>query len=229
MILFSYIIISFLLLINLVLHAGIYYQKDSLKAKLCVESVRRLDKYLTSRSIPYNKCGKLIVATNSKELIELEILHQKAISNGVLNLKKLSQTDVKYLEPEVFCVGALWSPSTSIFDSHNYMLNLLSDAESNGLITVYNCEVLNIDIQSIQFNNSKFIVNTNQGEIECNIFINCCGLAAQKIKYFTTSKNSLNKEYVQMVNDRIPNSFFLKGNYFRYSGKFVFIYSLYFN
>ena len=177
-----------------------------------------MDQYLKSRSIPYNRCGKLIVATTIEELIELEILEQKAISNGVINLKRLSKEDVKYLEPKVFCLGALFSPSTSIFDSHSFMSSILNDAECNGLITVYNCEVLNVSYQSFQ---PQFTINTNQGSIQCDIFINSCGLNAPKINYFLSNNN----QPLLQINDRIPTPYFLKGNYFKYSGNILILLS----
>ncbi|CAB9499404.1 L-2-hydroxyglutarate dehydrogenase, mitochondrial [Seminavis robusta] len=125
-----------------VIHAGLYYPQASLKARFCVEGKLALYEYCQSRSIPYQKCGKLIVATQ-KEQLETKILdlQQKAVQNGVLDTRILTtKEDVQVLEPNIQAVGALWSPSTGVINSHSFMLSLLADAEDHGatLATVVN-------------------------------------------------------------------------------------------
>ena len=115
-----------------VIHAGIYYPQDSLKARFCVSGRLSLYDYIQSRHIQHKKCGKLIVATQPSQLSnELPALYDKARQNGVDDLKLISKEDVKVMEPNVECHGALWSPSTGVVDSHTFMYLLLGEAEEH--------------------------------------------------------------------------------------------------
>ncbi|KAK2702943.1 L-2-hydroxyglutarate dehydrogenase, mitochondrial-like [Artemia franciscana] len=99
-----------------VIHAGIYYQPGSLKAKLCVEGLHLSYKYLDEKDIPYKRCGKLVVATNKDEIGRLEQLHKRALQNCVPGIEMVDEKKIKEIEP--FCKGlkALWSPNTGIVD-----------------------------------------------------------------------------------------------------------------
>jgi glycine/D-amino acid oxidase-like deaminating enzyme len=107
-----------------VIHAGIYYPKGSLKARLCVQGKQALYAYSAERGVPHRRCGKLIVATDATQLATLADIRAKAAANGVGDLTPLSRREAQALEPEIECVGALLSPSTGIIDSHAFMLAL---------------------------------------------------------------------------------------------------------
>ena len=115
-----------------VIHAGIYYPRDSLKARTCVEGRQRLYVYCDQRGVPHRRCGKLIVATDAAQLDELESIRRKAHANGVTDVVHLSPDQARAMEPELHCVAALHSPSTGIIDSHALMLAYLGDAERAG-------------------------------------------------------------------------------------------------
>jgi L-2-hydroxyglutarate oxidase LhgO len=115
-----------------VIHAGIYYPRGSLKARTCVEGRERLYAYCAERSVPYKRCGKLIVATEAAQTTELEGIRQRAHTNGVTDLVHMSSAEAHALEPQLHCVSALHSPSTGIIDSHALMLAFLADAERAG-------------------------------------------------------------------------------------------------
>jgi L-2-hydroxyglutarate oxidase LhgO len=115
-----------------VIHAGIYYPQDSLKARTCVEGRQCLYEYCAERGVPHRRCGKLIVATENAQLDELEGIRKKAHANGVTDVVRLSRAQARALEPELECVAALHSPSTGIVDSHALMLAFLGDAERAG-------------------------------------------------------------------------------------------------
>ena len=95
-----------------VIHAGLYYPPGSLKAALCVEGSHKLYAYCDARHIPYNRCGKLIVATTGSQLEKLEALHHQAMVNGVSDVAHLTAAEARLLEPEISCMSALLSPST---------------------------------------------------------------------------------------------------------------------
>jgi L-2-hydroxyglutarate oxidase LhgO len=120
-----------------VIHAGIYYPKGSLKARLCVQGKQALYAYCAERGVPHRGCGKLIVATEAAQLATLADIRAKAAANGVSDLTPLSRQEAQALEPEIECVGALLSPSTGIIDSHAFMLALQGDAEHAGAVFAF--------------------------------------------------------------------------------------------
>ena len=124
-----------------VIHAGIYYPKGSLKARLCVQGKHALYAYCEERGVPHRRCGKLIVATDASQLATLDDIRAKAAVNGVGDLTLLSRQEAQALEPEIECVGALLSPSTGIIDSHAFMLALQGDAEHAGAVFVFHSRV----------------------------------------------------------------------------------------
>ncbi len=115
-----------------VIHAGIYYPQGSLKARTCVEGRQRLYVYCDERGVPHRRCGKLIVATDTAQLDELEGIRRKAHANGVTDVVPVSPAEALAMEPELHCVAALHSPSTGIIDSHALMRAYLGDAERAG-------------------------------------------------------------------------------------------------
>ena len=95
-----------------VIHAGIYYPKDSLKARFCVAGKHALYAYCASHQIAHRRCGKLIVATQADQLDTLHAIKEKAVANDVDDLRFYTAEQVRGIEPELQCVGALMSPST---------------------------------------------------------------------------------------------------------------------
>ena len=160
-----------------VMHSGIYYPKDSLKAQLCVSGVQDLYEYAKENNIPFNNCGKLIVANDEEELLVLEELKSKGEKNGVPNLQIINETECKNLEPQIKAKYALKVPTTGIIDSHELMKKLESDAESNGAFIVYNMEVISINKLE-----SSYVVKFSNGEtFNANTVINCAGLYSDRI------------------------------------------------
>lgn len=98
-----------------VIHAGIYYAPGSLKAKLCREGLHATKKFCKDNQIPFNECGKLIVATNATELDRIEALYERAILNG-LKLERLGAKELSCREAHVSGIAALYSPETAIVD-----------------------------------------------------------------------------------------------------------------
>ena len=115
-----------------VLHAGMYYPQDSLKARFCVAGNAMLQDYAATRGVTLKMVGKLIVATDEAEAAALDGILAKGRANGVVGLTAISGVEACRMEPEVTCVKALYSPSTGIIDTHGLMLSLLGEAESRG-------------------------------------------------------------------------------------------------
>jgi len=115
-----------------VIHAGIYYPKGSLKARLCVKGKQLLYAYCKARGVGHQQLGKLIVATSESENAMLAQIRQKAHDNGVTDLELLTAEQAQSLEPALSCTAALISPSTGIVDSHALMLALHGTVQAAG-------------------------------------------------------------------------------------------------
>src|SRR3954470_9462503 len=99
-----------------VIHSGIYYAPGSLKARLCVEGARLMYEFCDEHAIPYERCGKLIVALGERQLSGLGELEARGRANGVPGLRRVSGAEIRQIEPEVRGLAALHSPGTGIVD-----------------------------------------------------------------------------------------------------------------
>ncbi|MDP2905438.1 MAG: NAD(P)/FAD-dependent oxidoreductase [Candidatus Omnitrophota bacterium] len=164
-----------------VIHAGIYYPKDSLKARTCTEGRRLLYDFCAENQVAYRKTGKLIVAVNDAEAKDLAGLLRNGRDNGVDDLKLLSREQIKELEPNIQAKAAIFSPSTGIVDSHGLMKTLAVQFAANNGSLVYNTRLTGIDKVSDGY---YVTVEDKSGEVFkffTRIFINSTGLNADKI------------------------------------------------
>jgi 2-hydroxyglutarate dehydrogenase len=127
-----------------VIHAGVYYEPGSLKARLCVEGARELYEYCEQRGIANERCGKLIIATDASELSRLEELERRGKANGVQGLRRVDPAAIEQLEPHARGIAGLHSPDTGIADftavAHAYAQDIL---EAGGLLAT-GCEVTQV-------------------------------------------------------------------------------------
>jgi L-2-hydroxyglutarate oxidase LhgO len=115
-----------------VIHAGMYYPKDSIRARLCVQGNRMLRDFAAEHGVEFKMVGKLIVATDETEAKALEAILGKGRDNGVAGLRAISASEAMEMEPALHCTHALFSPDTGIIDTHGLMLALLGEAEAHG-------------------------------------------------------------------------------------------------
>ena len=203
-----------------VIHAGIYYPKDSLKAKLCVQGNRLLYSYAKERGVPFKNYGKLIVACSQAEQASLEQIWHRAQENGVSGLEHMTQSRIHQVEPELNALEGVYSPTTGIIDSHSYMLSLLGDFENAGGVISYRTSFEHAHL----LNQSKrWVITLKSGddaevfEMSCNHLINCAGLGAVEVVKRVNGLSPLH----------IPEAYFVKGNYFSLSGKTPFRHLIY--
>lgn len=124
-----------------VIHAGIYYSTDSLKAKFCVDGHRRLIEYAETNQIPLLKCGKVIVATKPEAVATLDTLFERAQKNGV-EAKRISLDELRELEPEARSHShAIWSPRTYVIDSKAVLKKLVEELRGLGVQIEFGQEV----------------------------------------------------------------------------------------
>ena len=201
-----------------VIHAGIYYPQNSLKAQLCVRGKTLLYEHCQQYKVPFKKVGKCIVAVTPQEQAQLNNISIKAKQNDVLDLKELSAKQLNVLEPQLSAHSGLLSPSTGIIDSHEYMQSLLWQIQENGGYFVGNSEFIHAIKQTNGF--SLTIKNTQDNthsKINCNILINAAGLMAQQCAQNIEGLGS----------DMIPKLFYCRGHYFTYQGRSPFQHLIY--
>jgi L-2-hydroxyglutarate oxidase LhgO len=183
-----------------VIHAGIYYPKGSLKARACVEGKHLLYAYCSEHGVPHRRCGKLIVATDQAQLEELNAIKAKAHANGVTDVDWIAKEEVARMEPELFCVGALHSPSTGIIDSHALMLAYLGDAEAHGAMLA-----LKSPYQRVRVRSDGFELHVEGSDpIHCSVLINSAGLRAPSVAKAMQGYRA----------ELAPGEFYAKGNYY---------------
>ena len=191
-----------------VIHAGIYYPTGSLKARLCVHGRHLLYAFCQSHGVEHSRCGKLIVASTESQLVDLEKIQAKALSNGVEDLQFLSAAAAKQMEPELQCSAALLSPSTGIINGRAYMLALLGEAERQGASLALNSAV-------------KSFVSTPNG---LQLSVLCDGveetlLARTVINATGHQAIALARTCEAIVEEKIPKAYLAKGNYFSLAGR----------
>ncbi|MBF0569349.1 MAG: L-2-hydroxyglutarate oxidase [Candidatus Omnitrophica bacterium] len=155
-----------------VLHGGFYYTADSLKARFTVEGNRALKEYCHAKGIPFNACGKLVVAMDEKELEKLHELERRGIRNGS-NVRLIDAAQAKEMEPNVYTFKkALYSPDTASLDPKEVLHALKGDLLKEGVQIMFSTAY-----RGHQGN----AVRTSQGDFEGGKIISCAGLYADKV------------------------------------------------
>jgi len=192
-----------------VIHAGIYYAKDSLKARLCVEGKHRLYAYCASHGVPHRRCGKLIVANGADEVGVLEANRARGRANGVDDLELIEAAAARRLEPALRCDAALISPSTGIIDSHSLMLAYQGEAEDHGAMIAFHTRVVAGRVLPDGYELETRDAWGGTMRLACGVLVNSAGLHAQSV---ARTIEGLEAEHV-------PPQYFCKGSYFSLVGK----------
>lgn len=191
-----------------VIHAGIYYERGSLKGALCVEGKRLLYAYCAARGVAHARPGKLIVASAANELPQLEAIVARAADNGVTDLEPLTGAQAMALEPALSVVGALLSPSTGVIDSHALMLALIGEAEAHGATFVTNARVAGGALQG-DGRMALDVATDPPVRLMATHVVNCAGLWAQDVARTLAGIDPAS----------IPRRTLAKGNYFALRGR----------
>ena len=196
-----------------VIHAGIYYAAGSLKARLCVQGRELLYPYCEQRGISHRRCGKLIVASTTDQVRQLDVIRAAALVNGVADLVLLSREQALVMEPALACCAALFSPSTGIVDSHALMLALQGDMENAGGLLA-----LNSPVASARCLPEGVLVEAVDGtELLATTLVNAAGLQAC----------DLARTFSGLDPAHVPQPYFAKGTYFTLSGRSPFSHLIY--
>lgn len=196
-----------------VIHAGLYYPRNSLKTQHCVKGRKLLYEFCRSHNVSHKQCGKLVVATDESQVAELETLLKSGQANGVEDLELIDQETLRRKEPALKGVAALWCPVSGIIDSHGLMLALQGDAEKAGAVIA-----LQASVKKIIYDGKEFTVFTEQGAVlKTSHIVNCAGLSSVAV---AGAVEGLDKT-------TIPAAYLAKGNYFTLGRKSPFTHLVY--
>jgi L-2-hydroxyglutarate oxidase LhgO len=189
-----------------VIHAGMYYEPDSLKSEFCIEGNRRLYEYCIQKKIKFEKTGKLIISSNAEEHNKLIKIFDRGIKKNI-NLEQISAFEAQEIEPEITCYSAILSPNTGLIDVSEFIQSLEYDIQTKGGIISHNSEFIEAKKDKDKF---KIKVESSDSfEISSNFLINCSGLSSAKV---SAKVEGLKKNKIKEV-------FYGKGHYFKYQGK----------
>lgn len=191
-----------------VIHSGIHYPKDTLKAKLCVKGNSMLYQICEKCRIPFKKLGKLTVAIGDDEIEEVEKLMRQGEANGVKGLKLLDGEEIKKLEPNVVVEKGLLSPSTGIVEPDELMNHFYARAREHNTVFAMETEVTRLRKVSDGLEVSGISVG-EQFTVTAKTVVNCAGLHSDKVAAMAGLD----------VDELRYRLHYAKGDYFRLSGK----------
>ena len=163
-----------------VLHAGLYYQPGSLKARLCREGKVDLEAYCAAHDVPVEHTGKLVIALDDSELGRLEALKERALANEVPGLEEVGPERIRELEPHAVGVKALWSPGTGIVDYLAVAQAFAHDVVEQGAAIETRRAV-----ESIEHRGDEMVIGTSRGDLVARRVIACAGLQADRVAAMT--------------------------------------------
>ncbi len=170
-----------------VIHSGIYYKPGSLKADNCIRGYNYLIDFCKKNNIDFELNGKIIVATQSKELAGLENLYQRGLANGLVNIRKLNKDQLKEYEPHVAGISGIFVPYTGIVDYKTVsrkMAELFFEKYNGYIYTGHK-------VLGINSGKKECLIRTNQKDITAKLYVNTSGLFSDRIANFEVKRPEL--------------------------------------
>lgn len=185
-----------------VIHSGIYYRPGSLKAENCRRGIEKLLSFCDAQGVPYELCGKVIVATTQDEIRRLEVLLERGIANGVEGLELIGTERLREIEPHARGVAALHSPRTGIVDFRAVALRCGDVLAEHGQKVETGAEVT-----SLQRRSDAVVVETTRGDFSAVRVVNCTGLFSDRVARMSGFSAPLRivpfrGEYLELEHDR---------------------------
>lgn len=189
-----------------VIHAGIQYKPDGMRARLAVKGRDALYRFCADHKVNYARCGKLLAAIGAFEVAGLKALKANGEKNGVDDLEIIDGETARRLEPGIYCDAAILSPSSGIVDSHGLMLALLGDVENHGGALALSSPVLGgrVKDDGVELD----VGGADPVTLHAKTLVNCAGLWADRVAHSIAG----------VPGESIPKLKFAKGQYFTYSG-----------
>lgn len=166
-----------------VIHSGLYYKPGSLKAVNCINGYHMLLDFCRKNEVPFELCGKIVVAINKTEIPQLELLYQRGIDNGLSGLKYLNAAQIKEYEPHCSGVKGIFVPQTGIVNYGEVSRKMAELFQNAGGIIEYNAKVTAIIV-----NKENTEIFCGNKKYECRLMVNCAGLYCDKIAEMSGEK-----------------------------------------
>jgi L-2-hydroxyglutarate oxidase LhgO len=164
-----------------VIHSGIYYAPGSLKARLCVQGSRALYAYCAEHGIATERCGKVVVATEERDLSRLDEIHARGRANGVEGVALLGEDELREVEPAVRGIRALYSPATGIVD-----FRLVAASLAKEIVGLGGAIRLRTAVHGMSRPRDRRVrVITAAGPVESRVVITCAGLYSDRLARMT--------------------------------------------
>lgn len=185
-----------------VIHSGLYYKPGSLKAVNCIRGYNLLIAFCQEHSVPYDLCGKVVVATEAKELPLLKNLYDRGEQNGLKDFKMLKAEELKEFEPHVKGLAGFFVPQTGIVDYKIVAEKYADEIRKSGGQIILGEKVVNI-VSEVK----NIFVETDQSSFRCSILINCAGLYSDKVARLSSQNINVKiipfrGEYYKIKKDR---------------------------
>lgn len=159
-----------------VIHSGLYYKPGSLKAKNCVTGRKALYKFCKEHGIAHDQCGKVVVATDEKEIPKLNDLESRGHANGLVGLKRLKPEEIKEYEPHVTGIDGLYVPETGIVDYNQVTEKFAEIVQQHDGQVELNARVIGFKKES-----DGLVLETTRGEFRAKNLVNCAGLQSDRV------------------------------------------------
>jgi (S)-2-hydroxyglutarate dehydrogenase len=158
-----------------VIHSGLYYRPGTEKAKGCVEGRQLLYRFCQEHGIAHERCGKVVVATEKRELPALEELERRGRANGLVGLRRLGAGEIREIEPHAAGISGLYVAETGIVDYKEVAEAFAKIFLDAGGMVQTSCRV-----QRVRLMGNELVLDTSSGEVACGYLINCCGLHSDR-------------------------------------------------
>lgn len=159
-----------------VIHSGIYYRPGSFKASACVSGAKQLIRFCEEHGVPFEICGKVVVAVEPEEVPRLHELYRRGTANGVPGLRLIGPEEMRETEPHVTCLQGLHVPTTGIIDFRQVAQAYATEFQNKGGSIFVSHKVL-----SVEMGNDGIRLHTNKKTISSRSVINCGGLYADRL------------------------------------------------
>lgn len=159
-----------------VIHSGLYYKPGSLKAKNCAEGRELMYRFCADNGIAHERCGKVVVATEKRELPALAELERRGTANGLTSIRRLTTTEIRDHEPHVAGIAGLYVAETGIVDYKQ-----VTEAYANKVRSRDGDVKLDARLVGFRDTRTEFVLTTTQGELICRALVNCAGLQSDRV------------------------------------------------
>ena len=163
-----------------VLHSGLYYKPGSLKAQNCVSGRSRMVEFCDQENIPYELCGKLVIATDPDEIPRLDDLEQRGRANGLKGMERLPAERISEFEPHATGIDALWIPETGIVD-----YKVVAEAMADRIRSRGGTILLDQRVEDVRILSDQVVAETTGGDVQAQYLINCAGLHCDRVARLT--------------------------------------------